>query len=117
MSDNVSKSLRHNKYRKFVAKLQALAVHAKVSEHRIILSLVAKYEVEVTFSARFAMAISTTEVQDGYADFGGSKRFCCCLQYCTATSKACCFSTSEVSLTCSHAVNTEFGCRSLLMQR
>jgi len=91
--------------------LQALAAHAKVSKYPNILNLVATYKDQdfvyiVCQLCHGTRLFSTAEVQVGYAEYGSSKHLSCCLQYSFATSKVHCFSTFEVSLTCSHAAKT-----------
>jgi hypothetical protein len=110
VSDNLSKSLRHNTSLTFT-KLQALAARAKVSKYPNILNLVATYKDQesiyiVCELCHGTRLFSTAEVQDGHAESGSSKHLSCCLQYSFATSKVHCFSISEVSLTCGHATKT-----------
>ncbi len=109
-------------YPYFLTKSQALAAHAKVSEHPNILNLIATYEGEafVYILCEFCHGtrlFSTAEVQDGYAESRSSKHFSCCLQYSFATSKVDCFSISDVSLTRSHAADHQgLGCWGLPLQ-
>jgi len=81
---------------------------AKVSEHPNILNLDATYKDEdfvhiLCELCHGTRLFSIAEVQVGCAESGSSKRFSRCLQYSFATGKVHCFSTSEVSPTCSHA--------------